>query len=283
MGVVAEHADAGIVVEVTRSDVAGMKKQCLVGSYQPEVSSCHAVRRAWFAMLSVILISMLLDCVSEAEAGWFVPENRIAWQAWHEGNETASLKHWDDSSKGMFGRATVLMRKGHLREAERGFRQALDAAVGLEPAYIASIWYNLGNCLYAEGALKQARNAWRQALQYNPEHAKAAHNLAIVGDLLENRRKQPENANATSRMAQKKKRKKPAHGGDSQTENGLSVAGKDAETRKGEQDRGGEDVKNISQAEREVNSVHDGMDVFLRNRLAEKPARTAPFRRGPPW
>jgi len=261
-------------VEVTRSDVAGMKKQLSVISRQFSVGSFQ-----W----SVILICMILCHSFVAEAGWFVPENRIAWQAWHDGNETASLKHWDDSSKGMFGRATVLMRMGHLREAERGFRQALDAAGGLEPVYIASIWYNLGNCLYAEGALKQAGQAWHQALQYNPEHSKAAHNLAIVGDLLQSKREQSKNANATSHMMQKRKRKKPAHDGNSQAENGLSVTGKDAETRKGEQDGGGGDVKNISQAEREVNSVHDGMDVFLRNRLAEKSARTVPSRRGPPW
>jgi len=262
------------MVEVTRSDVAGMKKQLSVISRQLSVGSFQWV---------VILICMILCHSFVAEAGWFVPENRIAWQAWYEGNETVSLLHWDDSSKGMFGRATVLMRMGRLREAERGFRQALADAAGLEPAYIASIWYNLGNCLYAEGALKQARQAWRQTLQYNPEHSKAAHNLTIVGNLLKSRREQPKNANAMSRMVQKKKRKKPAHGGDSQAENGLSVAGKDAEMRKREQDGGGGSVKNISQAEREVNSVHDGMDVFLRNRLAEKSARTVPSRRGPPW
>ncbi|MDQ6959450.1 MAG: tetratricopeptide repeat protein [Mariprofundaceae bacterium] len=233
--------------------------------------------------LAVIgFICMLLCCSSGAYAGWFVPENRIAWQAWHDNDDTTSLEHWDYSSKGMFGRATVLMRMGRLREAERGFRQAMEDAGGLEPAYIASVWYNLGNCLYQEGALKQAQEAWRQALQYNPEHAKAAHNLAVVGGLLKRRREQMNHANSTSRLKQKGKSRKQTHGDQRQAENGLPISGKDGKTRKGEHGDGG-NVKTMSQAEREVNGVRDSMDVFLRHRLAEKSARTAPFRRGPPW
>ena len=228
-------------------------------------------------------VCMLLCCSSAAYAGWFVPENRIAWQAWHDGNDTISLEHWDHSSKGMFSRATVLMRMGRLREAERGFRQALEDAGGLEPAYIASVWYNLGNCLYQEGALKQAREAWHQALQYNPKHVKAAHNLAVVEGLLKHRRKQTNHTNSTSRLPQKGKSGKQTHGGNRQDENGLPISGNGGKKRKREHHGDGGNVNSMSQAKREVNGVRDSMDVFLRHRLTEKSARTVPFRRGPPW
>ncbi len=263
------------MVEVAGSHVAGMKKQGLwLRTQKPGF-------RGQLAVIS--FIAMLLCHASVAEAGWFVPENRIAWQAWHNGDDTVSLKHWDRSSKGIFGRATVLLRMGHPREAARDFRQALAGAVGLGPAYIASIWYNLGNSLYAEGALRQARRAWCQALRYNPGHAKAAHNLAIVGGLLKRRHERPRNANAASRTMQSRKRKKQVHDDGSQFGNGLPVSGKDAQTRRGEKNGDGGNVKNISQAEREVNAVHDSMALFMRHRLSEKPVRAAPSRRGPPW
>jgi len=244
-----------------------MKKRWAVGSWQ----------------LVTMLLMSVWCCPVGAYAGWFIPENRIAWQAWHAGDDKASLKHWDHSSKGMYNRATVLMSMGHLREAERGFRQALSDAGGLKSAYIASIWYNLGNCLYAEGALKQAEKAWRQVLQYDPKHAKAAHNLAVVEGMLKRRSEQTKNADFSSRMKQKGKRKKQEHHGKRQAEDALSASGKEAKGRQGEYHSNGGKVKSMSQAEQEVNGVHDSMEMFLRHRLAEKPARTTPIRRGPPW
>lgn len=225
------------------------------------------MKRQWLA----ILMGMLFCYPYPAYAGWFIPENRIAWQEWEKGDYTASLKHWDHSSKGMFGRATVLMRMGHLREAERDFRQALDVAAGLNPAYIARIWYNLGNCLYAEGALEQAQEAWHQALQYHPEHAKTAHNLTVVENLLKHRRAQMKDTRAPFIPRQSGKSGKQMQGG---------------KLEKGEKEGYGDDGGNVatmSQTQQEVNGVRDAMDVFLRHRLAEKSARTIPVRRGPPW
>jgi len=245
------------------------------------------MRKKWLVVSgqgAVILICMILCHSFVAEAGWFVPENRIAWQSWHNGDDMASLKHWDHSSKGIYGRATVLMRMGRLREAEREFRQSLDSAAGLEPEYIASIWYNLGNCLYAEGALKQAREAWHQALQYNPEHVKAAHNLAVAGDLLKRGREQAVNMHVPSRLTKKPRGKKPQkQGGDKRAENGLPTPGKNTKTHKRVGDGEEGNAVSMSRAEREVDGVRDAMDVFLRHRLAEKAARTVAARRGPPW
>jgi len=274
------------MVEVARSHVAGVKGVAMTmwrGYERVSTPWSRAGGGIWFATLIVMLVGILLCHAPEAEAGWFVPENRIAWQAWRNGDDTLSLKHWDHSSEGMFGRATVLLSMGHPRGAARDFRQALAGAVGLGPAYIASIWYNLGNSLYAEGALQQARQAWHQALRYNPAHTKAAHNLAIVGDLLKGRRSRSQNANAASRMMQSRKREKSMHDGSSQGGVGLPVSGNAAETRKGGGNGDGGNVKNISQAEREVNTVHDSMGLFLRHRLSEKPVRAVPSRRGPPW
>jgi len=228
----------------------------------------------------VILISVLLCCPSGAYAGWFVRENQVAWQAWHDGDDKTSLEHWDHSSKGLFGRATVLMRKGRLKEAERGFHQALSVSAGLKPEYIASIWYNMGNCLYAEGALTQAREVWRQALSYNPDHAGAAHNLAVVEGLLQQQREQQRGAPAISRPTRDGKKR---HDQNRHVEKALAASGQDKRTRKERHDEAGGGVQSASQAEREVNSIPDSMDIFLRHRLAEKGAPSASVRRGPPW
>jgi len=236
----------------------------------------------------MIALVVILFCGSGlADAGWFVPENRIAWQAWRHGDDAVSLQHWDYSSKGIYGRATVLFKMGHLREAERGFRQALNAAAGLKPDYIASVWYNLGNCLYREGALQQAREAWRQALQYHPGHVKAVHNLALLEGLLKQQRKQagdnsPASGPAPDR-AQHGPRKKQQHGDRRQTAAGSPVGSDNSKPKQVEQGGGEGDMTGMEQAKRAAASVRDSMDVFLKHRLAEKSGNAMPARRGAPW
>jgi len=257
------------------------------GERTPVVSSLTKFPGSRSIGMLMGVIAVLCCCAGVADAGWFVPENRIAWQAWQRGDDAASLQHWDYSSKGIFGRATVLLKMGRLREAERGFRQALNAAAGLKPAYIASIWYNLGNCLYREGALQPARQAWRQALQYQPGHVKAAHNLALLEGLLKRRRKHEPNSSSSLSSAPKHKDKggKQDHGDQQQAENGIPGADKSGKQSKtGEGNGGGEEEEaGMKQAEQAAASVRDSMDLFLRNRMAEKAAPAMPSRRGMPW
>jgi len=256
------------MVEAALPDVAGMISG--VRGQGSGVRNCLAF---------IVVLGILLCCPSGAAAGWFVRENQVAWQAWRDGDDKTSLEHWDHSSKGLFGRATVLMRKGRLKEAERGFHQALSASAGLEPKYIASIWYNLGNCLYAEGALTQAREVWRQALSYNPDHTGAAHNLAVVEGLLQQQREQQRGAPAMSRATRNRKKQ---HNKNRQMEK-AAASGQDKRTDKKKHDEAGGGVQSVSQAERELNSIGDSMSIFLRHRLAEKGAPSASTRRGHPW
>lgn len=240
-----------------------------------------SVRRQAAVLMGIVLMGMLCSCSGLAEAGWFVPENRIAWQAWRHGDDVASLQHWDNSSKGMYGRATVLLKMGRLREAERGFRQALDAAAGLKPAYIASIWYNLGNCLYRQGDLQAAREAWRQALGYHPGHVKAAHNLALLDALLKQQHSPAGRASTAGRTQQRAGKKQQQK--EQQMAAGSAVAGKHSQTSKTAQGGGEDDMTGLNRTKRQAAAVRDSMDLFLKHRLAEKSAPALPSRRGEPW
>jgi hypothetical protein len=89
------------------------------------------------------------------------------------------------------------MHLGRMREAEQslrgalalaphktGFSDQLEMPVKQRPHFMASVWYNLGNVLYAQDELVLARDAWVKALGFEPGHAKASHNLDIVNRLL---------------------------------------------------------------------------------------------------
>lgn len=153
------------------------------------------VRR--YLMLHLLLgMLLLMPSLVHAQESWFYRDNQIAYRMYQAGQYRQALAHWDKSAQGWFGRGSVLMKMGRMHEAEQAFRRSLalmpeiEAAGSLEgppgddAGFIASIWYNLGNCLYAQEALRPASKAWRSALNYEPEHAKARHNLEIVERLL---------------------------------------------------------------------------------------------------
>lgn len=142
-----------------------------------------------------LMLASLLSCPVDAQAGWFYRDNQIAYRMYQDGRERQALAYWDKSAQGWFGRGAALMRLGRMHEAEAAFRRSLALMPEIEtsdtgagpignPAFLASVWYNLGNCLYAQDELLQASQAWRTALNYEPEHAKARHNLAVVNRLL---------------------------------------------------------------------------------------------------
>lgn len=150
--------------------------------------------RRWYHIACAIIALAVFPTTGHAN-DWFFHENQVAYKLYQEGQLQRSLAHWDHSSKGSFGRGVVLMRLGRMYDAEQAFRLCLHlmpqiniaGAIGgpvVHKGFLASIWYNLGNTLYAQHELKQAAAAWRKALDFEPEHAKARHNLNIVNRLL---------------------------------------------------------------------------------------------------
>lgn len=148
-------------------------------------------------MLLAAGLALMLAWPNPARAGWFVRDNAIAYDLVRQGQDRQALAHWDLSAKGLYGRGTTLMHLGRIREAEQAFREALALAprktgfsdqlampVNRRPHFMASVWYNLGNALYAQDELVAARDAWIKALGFEPGHAKAKRNLAIVDRLL---------------------------------------------------------------------------------------------------
>lgn len=169
------------------------------------------------------VLVLLLAWPGAADAGWFVRNNQIAYQLSRQGHDHQALAYWDGSAKGWYGRGTVLLHLGRLQEAEHAFRQSLALAphktgfsdnlampLVSRPGFMASVWYNLGNALYAQGELVQARQAWLAALRHQPGHAKARHNLEIVNRLLNERQRQEQQQLAGLTAS---RQKKPGQGG----------------------------------------------------------------------
>lgn len=168
--------------------------------------------RSWLSMLRVpvlpvlsggLMLASLLFYPVDARAGWFYRDNQTAYRMYQDGREHQALAYWDKSAQGWFGRGAALMRLEEMHKAEAAFRRSLalmpqiettytEASPVGDPAFVASVWYNLGNCLYAQGELLPASEAWRSALNYEPGHAKARHNLAIVNRLLGKGEEPPE-------------------------------------------------------------------------------------------
>ncbi len=275
------------------------------------------MRAACFLLLAAFLISFFPQPVA---AGWFLRENQLAWRAWKSGDYSRSLLYWDKSGRGLFGRGTVLLHLHRWRRAERNLRQALNLAPMDRPKEVASIWYNLGNSLYAQGKLDEARMAWRQALQYNPDHSKARHNLALLESLLGRsgwpRLGQPGGGGKgdVARESQKETRKPAEHRNTQlplpfQTHSGQGGAagqggeqrgdtGRKDTTRQGEgmqrrhtmghRERGaGRQRLHAAAAARraigELGMVKEGVGLFLRRRLAAPGSRSLFMSGGPSW
>lgn len=148
-------------------------------------------------MLFAGAMTLLLAWPGQAQAGWFVRDNQIAFRLSRQGHDSQALQYWDQSAEGLYGKGTSLMHLGRMRKAEQAFRDALALAphktgfsdqlempMNQRPHFMASVWYNLGNALYAQGELAAARDAWLKALGLEPGHAKARRNLKIVDRLL---------------------------------------------------------------------------------------------------
>jgi tetratricopeptide (TPR) repeat protein len=162
-------------------------------SISPVRASAPPLRR-WHRIACAIAALMVLPAIGHAE-GWFYRDNQTAYKLYSEGQTQQSLAHWDQSSEGSFGRGAALMQLGRMHDAEQAFRLCLQLMPRINAAgviggptvhkgFLASIWYNLGNTLYAQDELKEAAAAWRNALDYQPDHAKARHNLDVVNRLL---------------------------------------------------------------------------------------------------
>lgn len=74
-----------------------------------------------------------------------------------------------------FAEGVTALRAGEPSRARASF----EAYLAIQPGD-ASAWHNLGNAAYREGDRAAATHAWLQALEYDPRHAGARHNLTVV-------------------------------------------------------------------------------------------------------
>jgi hypothetical protein len=340
MGIVSCHADVRLVVEREIQAMAGLMPIRWPG---------------WPWPCACVVVLALLGWPAPACAGWFVRDNQIAFDLSREGHDRQALKHWDRSAEGWYGRGTALLHLGRAQEAEQAFRLSLALAphktgfsdqrampAERKTGFMASLWYNLGNALYAQGRLAEARQAWLSALRFRPGHAKARHNLEIVDRLLKQREDEPQalaglTANKRKQAGGDKSPKGgapqqqqpnvqhgllPMHGpgssgkagspgasGSGKKQGGTGASRMASSRQEGRgaphrsshpaapgsghaagQGRGHQRAQppggkgmSPAQASKELGMINEGISVFLRHRLQEKPSEAESGSGGEPW
>jgi Ca-activated chloride channel homolog len=167
-------------------------------------------RRGWIAML---MVALLLP-VPRAEAFewadlWQRPDQRGA-HALEAGDaaRAAELFRSDD------WRAVALYRAGEFR----------DSAIVLEDHDGSRAQYNRGNALARAGDVLAAIDAYRRALEIEPGHQDAEHNLALLEELL---RENPELASAGQEQEDSETGEQP---GDGRSDGDSDAQGEDGES-----------------------------------------------------
>ncbi len=145
-----------------------------------------AYRRGWLfslALLMVLPIGGLYSPPSYADAETklsdftdvFQTPDQQAYKAWKKQDYQAAEALFESPQ----WKGSTLYRNGKYKEAAEQFRKD-SSATGL---------YNLGNALAKQGKLKEAKQAYEQALQKQPELQDAEANLKLVDKLLDQQQK----------------------------------------------------------------------------------------------
>ena len=128
-------------------------------------------------------------------------------------------------------------------------------------------WFNLGNALAHSGELEAAIGAYDRALGIEPIHEDAAHNRALVDELL--RAQAEEGGNPNQSMDRRREGDESQERQDSDQESGASDSQNDQDAESGEGEQQSEELK---QAELEYrDEALDSLDQWLR-RIPDDPA-----------
>ncbi len=92
-----------------------------------------------------------------------------------EGDDRALERQRDDAVEAALVRGEELRKSGQHGEAIRVLTEALEHGTRR-----ATLYYRLGNTYVDKGDLERAERAYERALELDPEHVNARHNLAIV-------------------------------------------------------------------------------------------------------
>ena len=136
-------------------------------------------------VIACVLVGLLLVTPEPAlAASWFTTPDQEAWRALREGRPAEAAESFTDPR----WRATALYRAEAYADAATGFRLADPAG-----AANAEDLYNQGTALARAMNLEAARDTLAAAIEQDPAHEDARHNLEIVERLLEAERQAAEN------------------------------------------------------------------------------------------
>jgi Ca-activated chloride channel family protein len=134
-----------------------------------------AFRRGWLLVLTlVLLVPPPAEALSWSEL-WQTPDQQAA-QAFEQQDYPKAAAQFQDSR----WKASALYRSGQFEAA----------AKQLADPQSADDWYNQGNALAKGGDLTAALDAYRQALEIEPEHTDAEFNKGLVEKALEQQEQQ---------------------------------------------------------------------------------------------
>jgi Ca-activated chloride channel family protein len=135
-----------------------------------------AFRRGWLLLLVLMMLPVPAQALSWKDL-WQRPDQQAA-AAFAEGNFAQAGNMFRDPR----WKASAQYREGDYQAAAETLRQPEKA----------DDWYNRGNALVRGGQLPQALEAYRQALETNPDHADARSNKKVVEEALRQQQQQQE-------------------------------------------------------------------------------------------
>jgi Ca-activated chloride channel homolog len=172
----------------------------------------------WLLLLIVPMVALLwrrgwLVMVVLAVLGQPHPAQAYAWRdLWERPDQQAYqvLQHGDAKSAARLFKDPRWQGVAHYRAGDYAA-----AATGFGSGHDPDALYNQGNALAHAGKLEEAAQAYRQALQQQPSHEDARHNLKIVEDLLKRQQQDKKSEQAKNRNGQQQDQKSQQQQGQS--------------------------------------------------------------------
>ena len=165
------------------------------------------------------------------------------------------------------------------RTTARGDYAAAVAGFGSE--HKPDALYNQGNALAHAGKLEEAAQAYRQALQQQPSHEDARHNLKIVEDLLKSQ--QQDNKSEQDHHSQQQDQKTQGQSGQDQSQDQQQDSQQQQQSKDQEGQSGQDQNAANSQQDRQAQSAqsgnpddaHKSQDKQQQEQAASDPANSA--------
>ncbi len=177
-------------------------------------------RRGWLGMIVLCSLSLPEPALALDWDGLWLNRDQ-------KGRESFAREAWDEAAEAFTDpdwRASALYRAGRHEEAAAAWA-AMDSA---------RAHYNRGNALARAGRLEEALEAYRQALEANPDLEDARHNRDLVERLREQQQQQQQSGDQDQQAGDSQQQagqdaQQPGNPGDSADEPGENSTGREAE------------------------------------------------------